>query len=278
MGPRTFRFNGYPAQFGTNGNVEDEQDFVSAGCTYRDGAWLDQFDLDAFANALNRSRLDDAPIMNPMNPGSNPTTYETISVTIDSPCPPDPEWSFHRSVCVPPEVTCTGNWQGFTLTGNVWSSFNETRQDHDDVNGLYLGPQWPNWNQTDVEIYWKIEIPASTLVTQLSARSDLEGYYALMTVETGWCDYSHMAVEFDLLDEILDLIIPFLFCFLFPWLVVLVTGKKMMAPIGGILGAFVSVIAGLLSVGEGILVAGLFAGLLGWMHHKDSAKGQEGLF
>jgi hypothetical protein len=97
------------------------------------------------------------------------------------------------------------------------------------------------------------------------------------TVDAKWVIYRRVytASEFTFLDEVLELIVPFMFVLLFPWISWEVTKKKLIIPIAGILGAFVSLMAGLLDFGATVLMAGLYGLLFAFM--KYSGRGPPSL-
>lgn len=271
----TSRFTNEPDVFHYQGasNPPTTTDAYYFGSFLHRGDWLNSFNTSATTRPLNASYLWEHPALMPPDPGSGyDFEYARLNCTVDD-LPATDLYTYYTCLCdLTPAAYVT--W-GEASTAGWWSSsFNSTQQAYGDLNEEYLRPEYParySW----LSVYFD-----GRPVNNTNSSWDLfypEMYQVEydMVLTATWCAWStNVAVSNDLLNEIIEMTVPFLLCLLFPWVAVMVTHRKIFAPIGGILGAIISYLSGMLTFGETILVAGLYAGLFAFLQRYNAERGE----
>lgn len=269
----TSRFTNEPDVYHTKGSTDGTADAYYFGSFLHRGEWVNSFNTSATTRPLNASYLWEHPALRPPDPGSGyDFEYAQLNATVDD-LPATSLYVYYTCLC---DLSPVGyvTWGEASPAGWWSSSYNSSQQAYNDLNEEWLRPEYP------ARYSWLSVFYDARPVNNTNSSWDLfypEMYqveYDLVVTAT-WCAWStNVAVSNDLLNEIIEMTVPFLLCLLFPWVAVMVTHKKIFAPIGGILGAIISYLSGMLTFGETILVAGLYAGLFAFLQRYQTERGE----
>lgn len=160
------------------------------------------------------------------------------------------------------------------ITGTMWSNFNSTLKPIANATTTYFFPLIYQ-SAYELQINASIVIQAQPLYSgEYADFEDVYAYSNFTTVVFWWIYANPVDAEFNILNDIFDLITPLLLIFIFPYIIYSVTKKTVFGILGITIGAIVSIIGGLINTGEGILLIVLSFLIIAYVIRKKRNEGE----